>query len=277
VYTLELPRTPREATLDAFLLQRKEGHCEYFSTAMAILLRTQGIPTREVNGFLGGEWSQFGDYLAVTQNQAHAWVEVWFPGYGWVPFDPTPAGSGEGFAETSWFWPGRFLFDALQHRWNKWVLDYSFQTQFGLFQGTQRLFSRNTGAGSIRPPGEGGRLPGGGRWWLVAAVLLAAAGLSASRRTARVSPSTRLFLRLREASRKAGVPDKALHSPLALTRYLESVRHPGAAQAGTVVTGYLRGRYSGEPLGETDLSAMRRALGEAKAALRRRRLHRGAA
>ncbi|HUP88660.1 MAG TPA: transglutaminaseTgpA domain-containing protein, partial [Longimicrobiales bacterium] len=90
-YTLELPATPREATLENFLFRRRAGHCEYFSTALAVLLREEGIATRNVNGFLGGEWNDYGKYLSVTMNEAHSWVEVFFPGYGWVPFDATPA------------------------------------------------------------------------------------------------------------------------------------------------------------------------------------------
>jgi hypothetical protein len=269
-YTLELPGSPREATLDYFLLQRRAGHCEYFSTAMAVLLRAQGVPAREVNGFLGGEWSQFGDYLAVTQNQAHAWVEVWFQGFGWVPFDPTPAGSGSGFAERAWFWPGRFLFDALQHRWNKWILDYSFQTQFGLLQRAQGLFSGDTRQDSLPSDGERRGLPGPTLWWLAGIALLGVAGFRPLRQVVRVPPSTRLFLKLREASRRAGVPREALHSPLSLTRHLESTRHPGAAPANRVVNGYLRDRYSGDTLGEEGLSAMSRALREAKSALRKK-------
>jgi hypothetical protein len=269
-YTLELPGSPREATLEHFLLRRRAGHCEYFSTAMAILLRSQGIAAREVNGFLGGEWSQFGDYLAVTQNQAHAWVEVWFPGFGWVPFDPTPTGSGEGVSERAWFWPGRFLFDAMQHRWNKWILDYSFQTQFGLLQRTRGFFSADEGP-EPNVPGRGGRgVPGPTLWWLAGFALLATAGLRPLRRAAGVPPSTRLFLKLREAGRRAGVPRDALHSPLSLLRHLESNRHPGAAPAGRVVNAYLRDRYSGDPVGKGGLSAMRRDMREATAALRKR-------
>jgi len=269
-YTLELPRSPREATLEHFLLRRRAGHCEYFSTAMAILLRTQGIPAREVNGFLGGEWSEFGDYLAVTQNQAHAWVEVWFPGFGWVPFDPTPAGTGEGFAETSWLWPGRFLFDALQHRWNKWVLDYSFQTQFDLLQRARHLLARETRTETLLPSGEDPGLPGGPLWWLAGIVVLSWSGFRAFRKGGTLPSSARIFLRLREAVRKAGAPAEALHSPLSLTRHLESAGHPGAAPARKVVEGYLRDRYSGSPLQGEGLLAMRRALGEARVALRKR-------
>src|SRR5690606_35052845 len=116
-YTRDLPATAAETSLEHFLFERRAGHCEYFSTAMVVLLRAAGIEARNVNGFLGGEWSEFGNYLVVTQNAAHSWVEVWFPEHGWVTFDPTPAGTGTGSASAVWFWPGRILFDGIQHRW----------------------------------------------------------------------------------------------------------------------------------------------------------------
>jgi hypothetical protein len=268
-YTLDLPRTPREATLEHFLLQRREGHCEYFSTAMAILLRTHGIPTREVNGFLGGEWSEFGNYLAVTQNQAHAWVEVWFPGLGWVPFDPTPAGSGGSEALSTWLWPGRFLFDAVQHRWNKWVLDYSLQTQFGLLRRGEELLRRNTDSPDAQDDGGATPLPGGLLWWVGGAALLLGAGLLSRRRSVAYPTETRLFLRLRELSRRAGVPEPALHSPLSLASYLDEAGHPGASSARAVVEGYLRARFSGTPLEPAHRTALANAFGRARGFLRK--------
>ncbi len=266
-YTLELPATPREATLDSFLLNRRAGHCEYFSTAMAILLRTQGIPTREVNGFLGGEWSEFGGYLAVTQNQAHACVEVWFPGVGWVPFDPTPAGSGESSALTSWFWPGRFLLDALQYRWNRWVLDYSLENQFGLLRRTREAFSRNTDP--VNPlSGETGRsLPGRAFWMGLALAGIVGGGLLLRGRR-RLPETARLFLRLRELARRAGVPARDLHSPLRLVRYLEAANHPGAPAARTLVEGYLADRFSGAPMDREGQTRMAGRLREVRKALK---------
>jgi hypothetical protein len=273
-YTLELPGTPREATLEHFLLRRRAGHCEYFSTAMAVLLRAQGIPAREVNGFLGGEWSEFGNYLAVTQNQAHAWVEVWFQGFGWVPFDPTPAGTGEGFAEAAWFWPGRFLFDALQHRWNKWVLDYSFQTQFDLLQRAQQAFSPDARSGSQSSPGGGGNLPGGPLWWAIGVLLLGGSVLWAFRREGVSRLSSRTYLHLRAAGKKAGLPADALHSPLRFTRYLEAAGHPAAAPVREVVALYLEDRYSGASIPARAVLSMRRRASEAGKALRRNPLTR---
>jgi transglutaminase-like putative cysteine protease len=268
-YTLELPSSPGDATLDHFLLDRRAGHCEYFSTAMAILLRTQGVATREVNGFLGGEWSQFGDYLAVTQNQAHAWVEVWFPGYGWVPFDPTPSGSGRGFAESSWLWPGRFLFDAIQHRWNKWVLDYSLEDQLGLFRRTRGALSGRDLSREGSPSGTREGLPGRLLWWIAAVLLLGLFGFRVFLKPAPELPSARLFLRLRTAGRRAGMPAGALHSPLGLARHLESSRHPGAEPARFVVEAYLRDRFSGDRMEAEQVREMKGALAAAISALKR--------
>jgi len=268
-YTLDLPASAREAGLEHFLLVRRSGHCEYFSTAMAILLRTQGIPAREVNGFLGGEWSAFGDYLAVTQNQAHAWVEVWFPDFGWVPFDPTPAGVGEGLVDAAWFWPGRFFLDAVQHRWNKWVLEYSLQDQVGLFRQIRQIVSPRRPTEPAMEPGGMRFGPPAGFWWTLGFLLLASLLLRRLGRNGAVPPATRLFLRLRAAGRRAGFPAHALHSPLSLLRHLESTGHTGREPANVVVDGYLTDRYSGHRLAKADLRVMRRGLREARKAFRK--------
>ena len=73
-------------TPDFFLFDRKKGHCEYFASAFAVLARAANIPTRTVNGFLGGEWNEYRGYVAVRAGDAHSWDEVYFPGSGWVTF-----------------------------------------------------------------------------------------------------------------------------------------------------------------------------------------------
>lgn len=73
-----------------FLFLTKSGSCEHFATAMTLLLRAMGVPTRPVNGYTMGDWNELGKFFTVRQRHAHTWVEVYFPGSGWVPFDPTP-------------------------------------------------------------------------------------------------------------------------------------------------------------------------------------------
>ena len=264
-YTLDLPRSAREATLDYFLFDRRAGHCEYFSTAMVVLLRTQGIHAREVNGFRGGQWNNFGEFLAVTQNEAHSWVEVWFPEQGWVPFDPTPAASGAGEVALSWFWPGRLWLEGLQHHWSKWVLDYNLQAQSSLLQRASELFQ---GSGtSAGPRGPGG--PGGGAIWSVALVLALMAGfIWANRGGPRHSAETRIYLSLRDNAERAGLSSGRGVTPRLLVEELRSRKHPAAAAAARVVDFYVRARFAGETLSDGERREMADALGLARKSLR---------
>jgi transglutaminase-like putative cysteine protease len=93
-YTLT-PLQPPAGTdpIEYFLFTSKEGYCEYFATAMGDMLRSLGIPTRLVNGYGPGTFDeQSGSYL-VRESDVHTWVEVYFPNYGWIPFEPTPDGT----------------------------------------------------------------------------------------------------------------------------------------------------------------------------------------
>jgi transglutaminase-like putative cysteine protease len=263
-YTLELPRTAAQARLEYFLFQRRAGHCEYFSTAMVVLLRTLGIQSREVNGFRGGEWSQFGDYLAVTQNQAHSWVEVWFPNHGWVTFDPTPGGAGSTTEAIAWYWPGRFLFDALQHRWNKWVLDYNVEIQ-GSFLDRLRRWSED---GLVRPATPGQKPDW--MWWGLATLVLALGGAAwgFARRGAAHPYETRQYLRLVEICRRAGVVGRDAVAPLELVEALERRAHPAAVPARRVVELYLRSRFGAEPLDDRERRVVSDALGTVRGLVR---------
>lgn len=132
-YTLDLPDPGQRPPLESFLFQNQRGHCEYFSTAMAILLRTIDIPTRSVNGFIGGRWNEAEQYLAVRNADAHSWIEIPFGEYGWVRFDPTPPAANVSLLR-SWLDPFRSFYDAMQFRWVKYVLQYDLDTQVELLQ-----------------------------------------------------------------------------------------------------------------------------------------------
>ena len=82
-YDLSSPSGGASDPLDHFLFESRRGHCEYFSTAMAILLRVAGVPTRNVTGFVGGSYNRFGQYYSVREGDAHSWVEAWIDGSGW--------------------------------------------------------------------------------------------------------------------------------------------------------------------------------------------------
>jgi hypothetical protein len=134
-YTLTLTGKPGDDPLAHFLFETRAGHCEYFASAMAIMLRTLGIPSREVNGFLPGEYNDLGEDYIVRASDAHSWVEVYFPGSGWVTFDPTPPGaeSAGGFFSRL----GQYM-DWFELSWNEWVINYDFIHQILLAQTMQR-------------------------------------------------------------------------------------------------------------------------------------------
>jgi transglutaminase-like putative cysteine protease len=91
-YTLATPPAPAGVDpVDYFLFDAKYGYCEMFATAAALMLRSQGIPTRLVTGFDPGQYSATLDQTIIRESDAHAWIEVFFPGHGWVPVDPTPS------------------------------------------------------------------------------------------------------------------------------------------------------------------------------------------
>lgn len=89
-YTLDTPPTPRGRDfVDYFLFDLKQGYCTYYSSAMVVMLRSLSIPARWVQGFVVSPVVSSGSY-EVSNDDAHAWVEAYFPGYGWLTFDPTP-------------------------------------------------------------------------------------------------------------------------------------------------------------------------------------------
>jgi hypothetical protein len=101
-YTLDVPPPPdgRDVT-DYFLFEAPGGFCSYYATAMAVMLRTQGIPARVATGFATGEYDYTHNAYAVTASSAHAWVEVYFPAFGWIEFEPTASQSPFAYAALS--------------------------------------------------------------------------------------------------------------------------------------------------------------------------------
>jgi transglutaminase-like putative cysteine protease len=139
-YTLKLSERRPHDPLAEFLFDRKQGHCEYFASAMAIMLRTLRIPSRIVNGFRNGQFNDLTSSYIVRASEAHTWVEVYFPNYGWSTFDPTPPDPGStSLLRTSRV--GLYL-DALGEFWREWVINYDFTHQSSLSFRTAML-SRN--------------------------------------------------------------------------------------------------------------------------------------
>ena len=111
-YTLQTPPSPAGVDpVDYFLFGARYGYCEMFASAAALMLRSQGIPTRMVTGYAPGEYNSTLDQAIVRESDAHAWIEAFFPGHGWVPVDPTPTFSA--LAATQF--PDRWAASGLAH------------------------------------------------------------------------------------------------------------------------------------------------------------------
>ncbi len=146
-YSLRDPSGSSPDPLSDFLFRSREGHCEYFATAMAVMLRVAGIPSRIVNGFRRGEFNPWGGYLIVRESDAHSWVEAYFPGGGWLEFDPTPAGPAvqSGFLlqiadqlldSLNVFWAEVVTFDRIKQ------LGFFLRVRSGLASGGRALLDR---------------------------------------------------------------------------------------------------------------------------------------
>jgi protein-glutamine gamma-glutamyltransferase len=134
-YSLDVGTDASATPVQDFLFVRKTGYCEHYASAMVVMLRTLGIPARLVTGFLPGEWNTFGRYYIVRQQDAHAWVEVFFPGSGWITFDPTPAIFKE---ESGVLNKVRNVIDSLQLSWDRFVIHYNFQHQMAIALAVQQ-------------------------------------------------------------------------------------------------------------------------------------------
>ena len=128
-YTLDLPKQAVPDPIADFLFDRRRGHCEYFASSMAVMLRTIGIPSRVATGFQPGEFNSLTGWHVIRASDAHSWVEAWLPGRGWTPFDPTPSAPPSMFA---WLSKAGLFWDAAEVFWQEWVLSYNVDRQVQL-------------------------------------------------------------------------------------------------------------------------------------------------
>ena len=283
-YTLDFVGRGGDRPLEDFLFRYKSGHCEYFATAMVLLLRSQGIHSRLATGFLGADYNPIEGLWVVRQANAHAWVEAYVPGQGWAEFDPTPpsgrpAGGGTGawdLAVQAW--------ETLVFRWDRYVLTYGFSEQVGLFGSLRSLWSRLFGrrgggeeaaepaAPAAAAPAPPAAVPaaGGAPAALAAAALLLAAAL-AGWWLHRRGPltATAAYRRLRRDLARAGVAVPPSLPPLALGRRAAAARPAAAEPTGRVIAFYLRESFNGESLGDAERGELDAALRRAGAVLKK--------
>ncbi len=184
LFTYTLEESVVDPSIDAvldFLVNRKSGHCEYFASSLALMLRAQNVPARVVNGFKGGDWNELlGKFYVVRQKHAHSWVEaiVGPPNdLHWVTLDPTPVQGRQRVMARVGGRPGlvRQLYDMSRNLWAGYVLNYNTNEQEATVYGPLRQFFSDA-SDAIRAAAHEGPAIGNGSFnWRAAAVASTAA------------------------------------------------------------------------------------------------------
>ncbi len=292
-YTLDFVGRSSDAPLEDFLFADRRGHCEYFASALVLLLRAEGIHARLATGFLGGDVNPLG-YVIVRQSNAHAWVEGWIPGEGWRIFDPTPPAGRPGIGEQSWASMIGQVYDSVVFQWERYVLSYGVEDQANfIYSAFTELWSlmaswRDGDDGeedspaqdfeaAAEPAPDAAPAEGDPSWaaaasaaalsLLLATVLVLGAYLLWRRHQAGFT-ATRAYRQLRGHLDRLGLPLTEATAPLELER--RAVRRwPAAAEpAGRLVELYLQESFGGRSLNEAERQAAREALRRARRELR---------
>ena len=238
-YTLELPKTEPDDPLAFFLFHRKKGHCEYFASAMAVMLRVIGVPSRVITGFQSGVYNPISGSQLIRTSDAHSWVEAWLPDRGWTTFDPTPPDANL-VGLSAWTRLG-FYADAIDVFWQDWVLNYNLERQLQLASRVGES-SRHIGLNWT----DGPRFWSGRNWSglrdfafvLLGAIALAFLGkflrrdgwrwwttrqrmLKVQRGEGQASDATLLYQRMLKALRRRGIEKPAWLTPCEFARVLQ--------------------------------------------------------
>ncbi|GAB4334077.1 MAG: hypothetical protein Kow0099_06050 [Candidatus Abyssubacteria bacterium] len=269
-YSLDLAAPVTDDPLYDFLFITKAGHCEYYATAMTIMVRMVGVPARLAKGFQKGQWNSDGNFYEVRQRDAHAWVEVYFPDYGWIPFDPSPRAGADQYFEAQrsplarWISKKTLL---MQLQWRRYVVGYNESSRSKLFGEIKKLFV-NGPIAVIRLIRtlflSASRLVvSWGTTALLVIALLAGAVYALrsklklpripwfARRPAR-HPASMLYARMLQALQKRKITKPDFLTPLEFLRSPVVASHHLYGDIETVTCIYYRVRYGGETLTEKD-------------------------
>jgi protein-glutamine gamma-glutamyltransferase len=286
-YTLNFVGRSTENPIEDFLFRYRSGQCEYFASAMVLMLRSQGIPARLVTGFLGGEYNPFEGYYIVRENNAHAWVEAYLPGDGWRIFDPTPPAGRPGEANEGGLLLARQAWDFVLFRWDRYILTFGLYDQLRIFGGMRELWndfwslfkrdqkketpSPSSGLDSFGPAETG---PKEERRGLPDVPLPVALGLTLVAAAAwflylRLRPPLTATVAYRRLRRRLGSSLPPSVPPLTVRRETEARYPAAAAPAARVIDFYLRESFGGQPLEDEELEALKSALEEAEKRMRK--------
>ncbi len=264
------PSNGKPQPIDDFLFVSHRGHCEFFSTAMALMLREVGIPSRNVTGFVGGSYNRFGHYYAVRQRDAHSWVEAYItdgPRSGWRTFDPTPGIGARPMRDDGGPWIYlRDLIEALSQRWESYVVGYDLPTQVRIIEALGRRYDHLRERAGLRH-GAWGKLTRGP---VVAAAALAlilaayafwrrrrrkrGAGESGSKpvTTREMALAAAMYRALEAALSGHGLTRPTSLPPLRFAEELSARAHPLGEEVVELTRIYLDARFGGVVLSEDE-------------------------
>ena len=274
-YSLEMKAGGSDPLAD-FLFNVKSGHCEYYSTAMAVLLRSRGIAARVVNGFLPGEYNEAAGAYTVRQSDAHSWVEVYFPETrAWVTFDPTPSAGRTEPVRTGLSAQLQKYAEALELLWFQYVVGYDKQEQRSLATSLHNQVFDYARVLSKLLDTIQSYLTGNG---LILAILVSGfalfgftflfgrrawgwirTGTTQSVEEGRTYSSVQFYERLISLMEQRGLPRDRHLTPLEFAKNLKS------SEALVITRAYNRVRFGGEKLSAGEKREVERALGALEA------------
>ncbi len=225
-----------------FLFDHRSGDCEYFASALAVLLRARGVPTRLVSGYFGAAYNRYGKYWSVSESRAHTWVEFWDD--GWHRIDPTPVTDGALGPSTA-----QQIVDVMRYRWSRYVVDFDLDLQIEALHATKKFFSRP--APTLQPQIEALQA-----WWsnnrtdvllITALALLGWLWWLRSRYIQRkITAPTRLYRSFERLMQKRGVLREASCAPERFARLVKEKRPELADEVERFTDAYLIARFGGE-------------------------------
>jgi protein-glutamine gamma-glutamyltransferase len=260
-YDINSPSGGKDQPLDHFLFESRRGHCEFFSTAMAVMLRQLNIPSRNVTGFVGGTYNRFGHYYAVREGDAHSWVEAFLGDVNhgrWFTFDPTPpAGAQPLEGTTGAFIYLRDLVEALSQRWNRYVVGYDLRTQVRVYEDLALRYDAfrtraGVGHGPLAKVTRPSALAGAALLALAAAYAVWRRGRLGSKHGSklpenpgdqRALDATALYHTLEGALRAQGLTRPPALPPLRHAEHILENNHPLGAETLALTAKYLEVRF----------------------------------
>jgi transglutaminase-like putative cysteine protease len=271
-YTLTPPKLGAQP-VDEFLFDTREGFCEHYASAFAVMMRAAGLPARVVTGYQGGELNSLGEYYIIRQSEAHAWTEVWLGDRGWVRVDPIVAvapervtigswrGSlaggtqpGTAFGRLRWIRYASLLWDAGRTYWNAWVVGYGPELQRALLESLGLTTTRSQRWTTLMLLAVAATVT------LLLALALYLAWARGHGRPA--DPAARSFaLFTRRLTRRKVAPRRPAEAPAAYAARAAAALPGAAAEIAAIAAAYLRARY--EP--DVDAAALRELRARVKA------------